>query len=508
MAIKTLSINSFSGGRNTKLSDNMIAANETGAQSWTCAENAALSKMRGYTTVSTKVSANNLLFIVKMIQTNLGASGATRLVMLTKNYVGDVYTSRLSYTDNGTNFYYAEVTGTNFSGVAVPFMGMFKGKLYVSDGTNAVVSYDGTTVAAVAAFPKYSKCAVHKNYMFAAKDSTIYWSDLNDAATWPANNFQTIDAEEGDFVVAMKSWGGNLVIFKKRSMYLLVGDVFDPIEGNYYLQKIDVPAGFTFLYSDCVCVHNGMMKFLTPDGFYSYSGGSTITKISDIIQTDTDLITSPTSLFYTTQTESPERTPRSWVWKNRMYVNWLVGTARKTLVCDENNKWWLSSEIDYTDPPTNSSTRTMPITAVQCNLGSGEKLYGGTAAFPVLMTLDSGYSQVNASEEFSIPTKAITASWSSKTFMFPSECVFHYAEVHLKKQSSGTLTFSVSTDGGTDVSKSVPMSTGTGAILKKRVPIQKIGRSIKFSVSNAEAGVNFEIYGITLVYEPTGATRA
>jgi hypothetical protein len=53
----------------------------------------------------------------------------------------------------------------------------------------------------------------------------------------------------------------------------------------------------------------------------------------------------------------------------------------------------------------------------------------------------------------------------------------------------------------------VDMMNGVGTILKKRVPIMRIGRSIRVKVLNAELGVTFEVYQINVAYEPTDAMR-
>ena len=499
MALKTLSIADFSGGRNTKATSFALRVNETLDQWSTWTENGALVKRRGWSAISSQIlGVDNR--ILKMSLTNLGASGANRLVMMGRIGGTTAHASYLAYTDNGTTISHCEATPTVFSGAAVPFMGMFRGKLYVSDGTNSAVSYDGTTVATVANFPKYTKCAVHKNYIFAAKGSTVYWSDINDATTWPTNNFQTVDSDVGDYIVALYSWGGNLLIFKKRSMWMLIGDVFDPIEANYTIQRINTPANFTFLSSQTIVPHMGVLKFLTVDGFYAYSGGNSVIKISDAIQPDIDTVDSTGLQVLSTEADTPDSFPKSFVWKNAMYCSVIVSGNRRIIVQDERGKWWL-----FVD----NSFAASPLEAVSCNLGSGEKLYGGMPGYSFFLTMDTGNSLTLPAP--SNPA-AINGYWISKDFSFPAELMMRYAEIYLKKQTAvgglGTLTLSFSIDGATYVDKSVDMMNGTGTILKKRIPIERIGRSIKFKVANNEVGVTFEIYNISMVYEPTGATRS
>lgn len=503
MAIKTLSIADFTGGRNSKASSPMLAKNESLDQYNTWCENGALSKKRGYTAVNSQIDGTHANYIIKMIQTNLGASGANRLIMMGRLFSSSSYSARLVYTDNGTTFIACEATPTVLSGASVPFIGMFAGYLYVSDGVNTVIRYDGTTVTTVAAFPKQAKCAVHKNYIFTIKGKTLSWSDVSDPTTWPANNFQTINSDLGDIGIALKPWGGNLVIFMRHSMWILVGDSFDPIDAQYYLQKIDVPSNFNFLFSQTIVTHQGVLKFLTADGFYAYTGGTQIIKISDPIQPDIDTLISTAVYTTSTDLEIPEYSPKSFVWKNMMYCSGIITTdvnTRRMIIQDEKGKWWWGGDTDC---------QLGPIEAVSANLGSGEKLYGGLPGYPLFFTLDTGYTNTNSTTLAA--TVAINGYWISKDFNLPNESRFLYADIFLKKQTAvatlGTLVFSYSIDGATFITANVDMMNGVGTILKKRVPIMRIGRAIRVKVLNAELGVTYEVYTINVAYEPTDAMR-
>ena len=443
--------------------------------------------------VSTISSINNSL--IKMITTNLGTSGVNRLVMMGL-FTSSAY-ARLSYTDDGAVFVNCEGTPTQFSATKIPFMGMFGAYLYVSDGVNTVVRYDGTSVTTVAAFPLYSKCAVHKNYMFAANAKTIYWSDISDPTTWPVNNFQTINSIEGDSIIGIRSWGGNLIIFCRRSMWVFVGDSFDPIDAQYYLQKIDTPPNFNFMAGETIVTHGGVVKFLTVDGFYAYTGGTQIIKISDPIQPDLEAILYGNIAL---NGDNNLSAPRSFVWKNNMYCSFLISSAMKWIIHDTMGKWWYWEQTS----PVNG----YPFGLAACDFGSGEKLYGCNTGYSILMTMDTGN---NEGTTIVASPAAISAYWISKDLSFPSETRFLYADIFLKKQAAvatlGTLVFSYSIDGATFITANVDMMSGVGTILKKRVPIMRIGRSIRVKVLNAELGVTFEVYQVNISYEQTDAMR-
>jgi len=176
----------------------------------------------------------------------------------------------------------------------------------------------------------------------------------------------------------------------------------------------------------------------------------------------------------------------------------MIGTSRRIVVQDERGAWWWFVDNSYA---------ASPLEALSANLGSGEKLYGGLPNYSYFLTMDTGYN-------LTPPTgggTALISYWTSKDFNMPGETQFLYADIFLKKQTAvaglGTLVFSVSIDGATFIDFNVDMMNGVGTILKKRVPIMRMGRSIRVKVYNAELGVGFEVYEMRIAYEPTEAMR-
>jgi len=480
---KSLDLTDFSGGRNTADNNFKIEKNETRDQWNVWAEDGSLIKRRGWTQVDSSITgeANN---IIRMVLTNLGGSNAPRAVMMGRKGNTTSHVARLTFTDDGATFANCQGSPTLFSGASVPYMGMFGGELYVSNGLDDVVKYDGATVSVVAAFPKYSKCAVHKNYVFAAKGARLKWSDARDATTWPTNNFHDIYSDDGEPIIAIFPFSGALLIFKRRSMYMFVGDYFNPKDQQYYLQKIDTPDNFIFLFGQTIVAHNGALKFLTVDGFYAYDGGSGIYKISEDIQPDIDLFLNDTSVYdVDNDVEVPNVFPKSYIWKNSMVCSIVYGGNRRIIVQDKRGKWWI-----HVDP----SFAAGALEALTCNLGSGEKLYGGLSNYSFFLTLDTG---------FNINGNALTAYWVSRDFIFASDVAFKYVEIFLKKQAVGVMTFSFSIDDRDYVEKTVDMKTGTGTMVIKTVPIERIGKTIRLKLRNSEVDAEMEISGIKIWYE-------
>lgn len=93
-------------------------------------------------------------------------------------------------------------------------------------------SYDGTTAQTIADAPNFSIVAEHKNRMWAAglpaNPSRLFYSDLQDAATWTTGTSGDIDIspDDGDAITAIASHQDSLFVFKgphKGSIHRILG---------------------------------------------------------------------------------------------------------------------------------------------------------------------------------------------------------------------------------------------------------------------------------------------
>ncbi|NPV89127.1 hypothetical protein HPY42_06475 [Coprothermobacteraceae bacterium] len=95
--------------------------------------------------------------------------------------------------------------------------------LLVFNGIDSPKKYDGTTIADITAGPKAKYCCVYKNRVWAAKGSTLYFSDLLSVDTWPAANFIEVNPSDGDEIIALIPTTMMLLIVKQHSTYYLTG---------------------------------------------------------------------------------------------------------------------------------------------------------------------------------------------------------------------------------------------------------------------------------------------
>ena len=168
---------------------------------------------------------------------------------------------------------WSEVTGyTPASGANVE-MTQLVDKLYLTDGTNNVRSFDGTSFTDEGTGtdnpPICKYLTAHTNRLFAAGTSTpdaLFASDLLDGSTWDIVNFQIrIGGASGDPITGIVPWmGQTLVVFKARSCFAVTTDPAASTASGWTVNNIDTNVG---------CVSNRSIAqvgqdifFLAPDG--------------------------------------------------------------------------------------------------------------------------------------------------------------------------------------------------------------------------------------------------
>jgi len=178
---------------------------------------------------------------------------------VSKNTGGTVWTTVSGYTPaSGANVEAAQLVD----------------KLYLTDGTNNVRSYDGssfTDESTGTGNPPICKYIVsHTNRLFAAGLSTVpdalYCSDLLDGSTWDnVNNQIRIGGDSGDPITAIHPWfGHNLVVFKERSIFNVVANPSATNAGSWTIENIDTHMGCVSHRS--VAQIGQDLFFLAPDG--------------------------------------------------------------------------------------------------------------------------------------------------------------------------------------------------------------------------------------------------
>jgi hypothetical protein len=210
-------------------------------------------------------------------------------------------------------------------------------KVYWTNGFDAPRWWDGTTVTAVSGWSHGNTgkfIAFHKNRLFTVDptDPTkVKYTDLGSYnAAESTNFFYAPSPKSGDPVVGIHVFQDNLLVFTRKTKFVLYGD--DP--GNFVLRQSSGKRG---------AVNQGVIKsdpnyvyYLSDDGVYRYNG-SADELVSDGIQTEMDSMN--------------DKTKASAVVHNNYYRLYYPSTtsavADRCVLWDTINKLWLRDTNTY-----------------------------------------------------------------------------------------------------------------------------------------------------------------
>ena len=139
------------------------------------------------------------------------------------------------------------------------------------DGLNAPWTWDGqaSAILLLPGTPPIGNIGIlFQNYWFVAGVGTarsrLYFSDLGDPTTWPAINFIDVPSPyDGDPITGLATLYGNMVIFKRHSIYIMTGT--DPT--TFSLSPTNAAVGCVSPYS-VVSIEN-LVYFVSDKGLYA-----------------------------------------------------------------------------------------------------------------------------------------------------------------------------------------------------------------------------------------------
>lgn len=119
--------------------------------------------------------------------------------------------------------------------------------------------------------PVLSMIETHKDRLFGVDPSfpsNLLFSKLYRHDQWPINNSIPVGLDDGDVITALVSFFDQLVIFKRKSIYVLSGDN----ELNFNLQKAQTDDRIGALNNRVPAVIGNKIYFLSERGIYSFDG--------------------------------------------------------------------------------------------------------------------------------------------------------------------------------------------------------------------------------------------
>lgn len=220
-------------------------------------------------------------------------------------------------------------------------------KLFYTNGYDAPRYWNGTTVTALTSYLSTGKfAAFHKNRFFTVDptDPTkIKFSDLGDYEASQSTNFiYAPSPKSGDPITGLKVFQDNLVVFTRKTKYVLYGD--DP--GNFVLRQSSGKRGA--VNQHVIQSDPNYIYYLSDDGVYRYNG-SADELMSDAIQTEIDSMN--------------DKTKASAVVHNNYYRLYYPSAtsavADSSILWDTLNDFWLRDSGTYIYRPFTTEDDTL-----------------------------------------------------------------------------------------------------------------------------------------------------
>jgi hypothetical protein len=279
----------------------------------------------GYLKVGTTPSNNPSPFCINYFKTSSG----------TQTFV---------ISDNAT--VWTTVDFQNFTAIITGLASAFqlrglvvRDKLWLTNGSDAVRTFDGTTVVVLDGtggtpiVPKGRYISYHDERVWLghipSNRSQVAFSALTDASAniippdnvsaWPASNTLQVSEGDADFLTGMMLYRGYLHFFKQYSIWRLVG--FD----EYTYTRVKTRASTGSRFNESLQVLDSLIHLIGIDGLYVFDGEETA-RISDIIDPETATQTA----FGFNQLQQPN--VNNLFWEVTATADWNAGTVPTDLV--------------------------------------------------------------------------------------------------------------------------------------------------------------------------------
>lgn len=319
-----------------------------------------------------------------------------------------------------------------------------------------------------------------------AYKSRIYWPTIDTIDTWNTADFIDIARDDGQTIIALKTLGDRLVVFKERSIYLVfyTGDPDIPFLVRKANSAVGCIAQFSVQEMD-----NGLM-FLSTDGIYYFDGNNSF-KVSDRI---TDILNGYNEVQFAQCASIYQHD------KNRYWLSMpgpSESTNNRVVVYDSYN-----NALSIYDGMAISAMTTI------YNSGLEERLYWGDySGFVYRGDTGDNDNPLNVSTAINGYAYTRWMDFDDLCDQKASPNVYIYYEINgatltfsysydLDESDAYTITFSTSTS--TSVYGTALYGTGTYATsggASRRVDITGRGRMVRFKFANRSLNERFTIHG-------------
>lgn len=369
----TSSFRDFSGGLNDRVATVALPVNESPDLQNVMIDEpiGALTTRKGITQCGTTPSGSVATGIYEYIRNN-----GNRDLILTDN------TSVWSTADC---VIFSTIT-TGLNAVAVPYFDTFRDKLWITNKSTNVYTWDGTTatqldgVGTHPTVPKGQYITHWKERVWIARDtnpSAVYFSSLsNDAGVaidpsissnaWPTLNAFYIAQDDGSPIYGLKVYRDNLFVFKETGIWRII------FESVFNTQVVKSVSNIGCKFQDSIVELDNYLYFMGNDGIYKFDG-------NDVVRVSDKIHNTFASL------KQPSRLDKFKTWSD--YTDFIQGSLSNTTTkyyetpnTQSGGRISLNSELNqilYQDfeSGTISSTWTKPTDAYAlCSISSSKML--------------------------------------------------------------------------------------------------------------------------------------
>lgn len=221
----------------------------------------------------------------KLASAAAGSAGNLIGVVQGSWLIAGVLTRYVVVTDGTKVFWLNGVSWTDITGGVVMSPGsttlvsfvQFNNLLIGFDGTNAPWTWDGAagSISVLAGTPPVGNMGiVWQNRYFIAGVGTartrLYYSEIGDPTVWGASAYVDVPSPyDGDEITGLAILYGNLIVFKRHSVYIIQGDS----PSNFVVSKTNAAVGCVSPYS-VISVDN-LVYFVSDKGLYALNLSNT-----------------------------------------------------------------------------------------------------------------------------------------------------------------------------------------------------------------------------------------
>ncbi|MGC8944496.1 MAG: hypothetical protein ACP5J8_02450 [Minisyncoccia bacterium] len=254
-----LTLNSFSGGMNRKVSPLLARPDEAyTVRNIRLSRIGTIQKRKGYVQVGNTPDTNPVRFLYPYYKT--GASPLKQLLRISGNkfyYLNETNNTWVDATGSNTLYTSGMVDATTYANLAI-----------FVNAASSVLKWDGTTLSALGGNPPNgTSISTFKDRVYIAKGSYIYFSDVANAESWQGFNSISVGLNDGDEIVAIIPYFDSLIIFKHNSIWAYNVDA-----DNQPLSVKPLAYGVGCDALQSIWIVNGVLHWASRQGIYSFSG--------------------------------------------------------------------------------------------------------------------------------------------------------------------------------------------------------------------------------------------